>query len=435
MKKIKEIGKMLVPSTVVRAKLSNLYESYLVASSSLRYHEALMKVKKKKRIKVVFLVLHSSIWKCDYLYKMMELDENFQPLVVICPYIKSDDELMSKEMEEAYNLFFQKKYNVIKTYNAETGTWLDIKKEVNPDIVFFTNPHELSRKEYNITNFLDKLTCYIPYTFQVTYSYSLQYDQLFHNLVWKAFYQTPIHKELAHTYAKNKGINVFVSGYPGIDVFRDKSYLAVDKWKIMDHKVKRIIWAPHHSINDDRLSFSNFLKYYNVMLDIAEKYSDRIQIAFKPHPILKPKLILDEQWGKEKTDEYYLKWDNMTNGQLEESDYVDLFLTSDAMIHDSDSFMIEYLAVNKPVLYTVHDDKVTDRFNAFGKMAYEHHYKAHYEEDIIDFIESIVLNEHDPLSDSREAFLKNWVNLKKNCSASENIFNEIKRELKINSNT
>ncbi len=46
------------------------------------------------------------------------------------------------------------------------------------------------------------------------------------------------------------------------------------------------------------------MKYHEFMLEMAQKYSDRIQIAFKPHPILRPELSLPEVW-KRKTDEYY----------------------------------------------------------------------------------------------------------------------------------
>ena len=421
--------KRFIPSIGLMNKLRDLYDSFLISTSPARHRGALRKVRNKARVKVAFFVNHSSIWKCDELYLEMEKDEKFEPLIIICPVINRGEEIMHKEMNEAFTLFFKKNYNVVMAYNPDNGKWLDIRNEVKPDIVFFTNPHMLSRKEYYINNFLDKLTCYIPYTFQVTFMYDLQYDQLFHNIVWKAFLQTELHKVFAEKHARNKGKNVIVSGYPGIDIFRDRSYLPADRWKIKDPKIKRIIWAPHHSIYDDVLSFSNFFKYQQTMLDIAEKYSDTIQIAFKPHPILFAKLLSDKEWGKEKAGEYYLKWKNLPNGQLEEADYVDLFLLSDAMIHDSDSFMAEYLAVNKPVLHTVRDARITQRLNEFGKLAFEQHYHAHSKEDIYDFIENIVISGNDPKRNQRETFYMNYMKAPGNITASANIFNEINREI------
>ena len=70
------------------------------------------------------------------------------------------------------------------------------------------------------------------------------------------------------------------------------------------------------------LSYSCFLRYYQVFLNIAEKYKDKIQIAFKPHPLLKVKLSKHKEWGQQRTEDYYKKWQNLENGQLEEDDYI-----------------------------------------------------------------------------------------------------------------
>ena len=81
------------------------------------------------------------------------------------------------------------------------------------------------------------------------------------------------------------------------------------------------------------------------MLSFTEKYKDKIQIAFKPHPNLKT-VNKSSKSGKP-NDDYYDKWNSLDNGQLEEGDYFDLFLQSDAMIHDSVSFLSEYLYTMK----------------------------------------------------------------------------------------
>ena len=42
------------------------------------------------------------------------------------------------------------------------------------------------------------------------------------------------------------------------------------------------------------------------------KYQDSVQIAFKPHPLLKVKLR--DKWGEKATAEYYRKWEELENG-------------------------------------------------------------------------------------------------------------------------
>jgi CDP-glycerol glycerophosphotransferase (TagB/SpsB family) len=168
--------------------------------------------------------------------------------------------------------------------------------------------------------------------------------------------------------------------------------------------------------------------YYNVFFELAKEYKDRIQFIFKPHPLLLNKLYSQDVWGKEKTDIYYEKWNGLENGMLVLGRYEEIFITSDAMIHDSGSFLIEYLCVNKPVLHTSRDENITDRMNSFGKMAYEHHYHARNVEEIRTFLE-MILKGNDSLKPSREVFIKECLIPPNGKSASENILEEIVSEL------
>ena len=127
-------------------------------------------------------------------------------------------------------------------------------------------------------------------------------------------------------------------------------------------------------VSSTNTNHSNFLWLAEKMLSFTEKYKDKIQIAFKPHPNLKKQLISHPGWGKPKVDEYYDKWNSLDNGQLEEGDYFDLFLQSDAMIHDSVSFLSEYLYTMKPCCYVIKNENLIDSFlNDFGKAALELH--------------------------------------------------------------
>ena len=56
----------------------------------------------------------------------------------------------------------------------------------------------------------------------------------------------------------------------------------------------------------------------------------------------------------------------MPNTQTEFGEYRDMFLTSDAMILDSVSFMQEYLFTEKPLL-VLRKEKDSESFNTFGE--------------------------------------------------------------------
>ncbi len=236
-KKLGEISPLFLINTVHKIKALKLIkffyfkEKKLIKESVKNHQIAIQKLKGKTKIKVAFFAIHVSIWKYDELYKLMENDERFEPIVIVCPYLAYGKETMLKEMSETYNLFIQKDYNVLKSYDTEIDKWLDVKKEIMPDIIFFTNPHSFAKDEYYITNYPDCLTCYVQYSFHITHLNEIQYNQLFHNLLWKAFYETQIHYELARKHSRNNAENVLVTGYPGTDIFLDDSYKPVDVWK------------------------------------------------------------------------------------------------------------------------------------------------------------------------------------------------------------
>ena len=422
---MKNLVKSLIPQWV-----TNGVKQYRINQFQSRYPEILKELRKKEKIKVAFFLLHSAVWKLDQVFQLMLEDDRFDPIIVICPTIVAEGGFLVKDIVEAEEFVRSKNYPYVMTYDFKTGKWLDVKKEIKPDIVFFTNPHQLTKDKYYIYNYTESLTCYVPYNFGNSHLLDMFHNQLFHNLLWRLFAETDIHKQFSIDVAQNKGMNVVTTGFPGTDIFLDKDYIPQNPWKANRNPLKKIIWAPHHTIDDDKsfLSFSSFLVYADYMPELANKYKDQVQWAFKPHPRLKPKLYHHPDWGKEKTDDYYDTWDNLRNGQLEEGNYVDLFLTSDAMIHDSGSFLIEYLYVNKPVLRTNRDDSITDRLNKFGVMAYNVHYHARTEEDIEDFVKNVIAG-NDEMREAREQFKQKYLLPPNNQSASKNIFDEIKKSV------
>jgi CDP-glycerol glycerophosphotransferase (TagB/SpsB family) len=251
-------------------------------------------------------------------------------------------------------------------------------------------------------------------------------------LLWKAFYETDLHKGLAKRYSKNKGSNVEVTGYPGTDSLVYGKREGNGAWKKTGSNLKRIIWAPHWSVvprGNGRPSASNFLEISGFMLELAEQYKNEIQIAFKPHPYLKSTLYNYEGWGKENTEAYYSKWDGLKNGQLETGNYTELFNGSDAMIHDSISFIAEYLYCGKPSLFLKSDPEVNRRFNDFGNLALDHHYHGSDKEDIVQFIEKTVLKGADTLKSSRDDFYNHVLIQKGGKTASQNIYEVLCREI------
>ena len=384
------------------------------------------KLKEQIKLKIAFFVLSDSLWKLDNLYREMLKDTYFEPIIIICPWVNLGKEKMEYEMNKTEKFFKEKKFNYIKTIK-KNGEYLDVEREVKPDIVFYTTPYRgLIDDRYYITNIKKSLCCYVPYYFDPYTLYELGYDLLFHNLLWKFFIPTKEHLKYSKQYSRNKGKNVEVVRYGILEEFYKfniKSLPPKSSYKI-------IIWAPHHTISSSelKLEWSTFEKYYKFMLEISEKYKDRIKIIFKPHPLLYSRLV--ELWGKEKTVEYFNKWSEVSYRGIELGNYIELFYKSDAMIHDCASFTSEYLFFNKPVCKLVNKIDYSKTVNSIGREALKCHTLAYSESDILKFIDDILISK-DEKKEERNIFYKEYLEITPDNLPSKEIIKIIKNKLKV----
>ncbi len=433
--KLKKTIKPFLPSFIIKiyGNLGQKYalwkESKMIAKAPLLHEIAINRIKSKKGpINVVFFALMKSVWKYDYLYKLLQADPRFNAVVLVCPVVNYGKENMLRNLKQCYEDFTQRGYNVLKSYDENTHSYLNVRTQLNPDIIFYTNPYKgLIDNRYYIDKYPDILTCYVSYFFNLNKSLDFV-DTFLQNTCWHNYLETQFHKERLK-FIRNEGINSIVTGYPGIDKYIDINYVPSDVWKIKDRKVKRIIWAPHHTIDDYcMIQFGTFLSFYDCILEIAIKYSASIQIAFKPHPLLINRLYL--KWGKDKTDAYYKKWEGLDNGMLCDGAYEDLFLTSDAIMHDSGSFLLEYLITGKPALHLDNGIPYENQYNDLAVEALGHYYHASMESEIEEFIKQIIKGE-DPKEQKRKEFVKTKLLPPNGKFASQNIVDDLVKSLEL----
>lgn len=426
---IDAIYKSFLYKDLLRTLFPSVLKRY-IKDTRTKQERYIEKMKQQGKIRVAFFIQTPSIWKYDTLFRLMQQSPKFEPIIVIVPYnvhLNYSKEECFNVMKKTEEFVEEKNYEYISSYDKDKKCWRNIKKEINPNIIFFTKPYKDTLPAYYIYNFRERLTCYIPYsTLIIGGSYRFTVNLPLHNLVSHLFVETDFHKKISEEYSEVKGENISVIGSIGQESIIDPTYLPVDPWKPQSQRKKRIIWAPHHTV-DYLFNCSNFLRYCDFMIEIAKRYEDRIQMAFKPHPVLKFRLI--NIWGKEKTDEYYEQWERLPNTQIEEGYYNDLFSTSDSMIHDSISFTFEYLHTLKPVLYTVRDERVKEQWNPLGTEVFNLHYHGYSESDIENFIENVIFKENDPMAEDRKRFYDKFLYPKDNIMPSKKIMQILEEEL------
>lgn len=384
----------------------------------------------KEPLNVVFMVLYSAVWKYDSVYKLMEKDPRFKPLILVCPVADYGKEHMVENFRPTVEMFKKKGYNVMSAYDETTDAFVNI-EDLKPDLLMYAfqwSSHVDPR--YNVYTLQKYLKCYVNYSFKNNpFEWSIASRE--QGIMWMYFSECEDNKKLAQSFNQREFQNIHVVGYPIYDEVQETEAVGKD-WKIKDNSLKRIIWAPHHSIegSDKAIKLSTFLLFADDMLEFKNTYKDKVQFAFKPHPQLKPALYKHKDWGKERTDAYYKEWEEGENSSFVAGEYIDLFKSSDGMIHDSHSFTVEYLYVDKPVMFMTNYDRES-QCNAVGKRAFAAHYHGTSREDIQSFIEDVVICGKDTMSEKRHQFYQEILVPPNGKSVAENIINEITTALEI----
>ncbi len=371
-------------------------------------------IRHKKNISVAFIISEVGVWKTEALYLLMKEHPRFTPYLVVVPSTELDTkrDVESFLNKRGYEFIFVDKYTYIRNV-------------ITADIVFYQKPYN---HPYNVKHQFSKkmasLSCYVNYAFHSVYEKWALSQPLIEN-AWQVYYENSDAMKGALAFTNNDWKNIVVTGLPIMDeLLKDKS-LYNDPWKKQSRDKKRIIWAPHHTLPKETnwLNYSTFLDYADFMLEMAIKYQEEVQFAFKPHPLLEKHLT--ELWGPERTKAYYDKWASLENAQYEKGKYIDLFKHSDAMIHDCGSFTIEYHYTQNPVMYLTNGTDHEQNLANFAKKAYRLHYMGHCREDIEHFIQSVVLEGNDPLKKKRAAYLQEYLIPPHGKTASQNIIDAI----------
>ena len=375
------------------------------------------RIRRKKIITVVFVFSRVSMWKNDYLYQEMVKNDRFNVMIVIVPDLMLKCEL-SDVIEECEHFLLRKKYRFINPYAPKST--LSSLKYLNPDIIFYPRPYNAYPDGFRFEDNFGSLFCHSDYGYH-TIKEPFIIDTRYINHVWQNYYENEsVRSETESTWPHLK--NIKVTGLPNTDSFW---HPVESQWKTCLGAKYKIIWAPHFSVEPGWLNYSNFLDLAEEMMVYVKSMGSVMQFAFKPHPLLKAALYDHPEWGKEKTDAYYYAWASMENTQLVEGEYIGLFMHSDAMIHDSSSFRVEYIHTNKPVLFLLKDDYMTDGMYEFGIKALDCHYKGKTMNDIRKFISDVVIGRNDPMKIRRECFIKEYLLPPNNLTASQNIINAI----------
>jgi len=382
--------------------------NFILKFRYLRHILKLRVLSKIRKINVAFYVSEVEKWGGDLLFQKLLQNKNFKPIIYV-----------AKQKNAQNNVNFQNIIDYCKNKNLPYELLYDIKKDKHinikkfkADIIFYEQPWSIPKNQSVIEASKHSLVCYFPYCFHSLIT-NFNYFDGFHGKMWKYFVETLYHKE---EYEKN---------------FNAKNCVALGSVKLDNYKIakktdnqnkKKVIYAPHHSFDEEGHRCATFLENGDFILELAKKYPE-IEWIIRAHPEFKNKLL--KYKTKEEIDGYFKNWSEIGLISNSKDNYYELFLNSDCLITDSISFLAEYLPSKKPLLH-LRNKEQKDPFNRLIEDISEGYYQINSNCELEKTFKEVVLENNDYLKEKRLEKIKYLI---KDKTASENIIDFIEKRI------
>lgn len=362
-----------------------------------------------ERVNVVFVCHRPSVWgSLQSVYEALEADPLFRVTVVAIPNKQQLPKLgLRHERYETEGAeAFWEAYGCIDGYDYETGAWLDL-LSLSPDYVFFQQPYNIAKPPaYNsaAVSMYAKLA-YVAYFSPIvaddTYVESTPGDFL---------------KDLAFFFTQHADDHAFIEQryrdialhrcalyetgcprYDGILAYRDS---ACDIWDA-DRRF-RVLWTPRWTTNEGNC---HFFDYKDKFIALCAERQD-IDFVFRPHPQAFREWRATGQMNEAEQAAFRARFEG-GNMHLDESkNYYPLIFSSDCLITDRSTMIIDYLCTGKPIIYCtssgVHDAVLPEVEKGL--------YKAGSWEELRRILADL-MGGSDPLQSARAAIARDYLKL------------------------
>lgn len=355
-----------------------------------------------KKINVGFYVIYGSAFPGKSIVDKMLKGKKFNPIIIASPDVMRSNENMIRQINAILNYARLNGWQAVSGYNESDGEFIDHSDML--DFACIVNPYESMTHRFCQAEYLAEKnvkTFFIHYTYSVTCfdkkTYALPHFANF----WKVF----ISNELTLSELKNDGIHVQnfkVIGYPKLD--------CVNQFTERENsRRKKIVLAPHHTFDYNELALSAWNTFADLYHLLPLRYQN-VDFIFRPHPLWEINLKNFLGWSDVEFNQLLGKILNNTNVVYScEDNYIDLFNSSDGLIHDCGSFLVECLYTLKPCCYMMKESKVSENFNVVGKLALGLHYHAYTIEQVYDFMDNVILNGNDSMLEMRSSKAREYL--------------------------
>jgi len=357
-------------------------------------------------IHLVFVCHMPALWAMfDTIHRAASGDDDFKATVVALPCMHPNLAPGRYSDLGMYDYLNSRGVKVIEGYDKERDAWLT-PESLAPDYVLFQTPYNLFPPRWS-AKYISAFArvCYVPYA---TTLFRGEVDQIVHP---EPFFSAASLVFAESAIARDRLIERFkscpwfreetfvLSGTPKLDYFGTKEASGATPWKRgSTSENTRILWTPRWWTNDGSCHFFDYNAYFT---DFCARH-EHVDFAFRPHPLSIQNFLNTGELTAADVERMDLSYRMSSNMAIDrEGAYQATFLTSDILVSDISSMMIEYLVTGKPIVYTHR----VDLFNGLGRTLSEGFYWVRNPEELTATLE-MLMGGHDPLRKKRMELIK-----------------------------
>ena len=368
---------------------------------------AKFKTLEEQAIHVVFVCHMPALWSMfESIYSYLKSEPRFRVTVVALPYRHSTlpDGKFKDEGIETY--LRSRGVMALTGYDCQSGCWLD-PLSLDPDYLFFQTPYQLFDEQWSAERVsMACRICYIPYAtdiFRGGIDETIHPDGFF-KYVYFFFKEGVLNREL------------FISRYPQLPKWLDRDRIRITGQPKLDFissprtfsdaiwkggeatRGRRVLWTPRWNTSDGVCHFFDYNEFLSNYFSARRDAS----FVFRPHPLCLQNFIKTGEMSEVEVATLVSSYKSSPNMVLDQGGgYHDTFMTSDLLVTDLSSMLLEYFATGKPVVYTHRHN----RFNALGERLAEGCYWARNQNELESTLD-MLLSGKDPLKDRRKEIIE-----------------------------
>ncbi|MBR1684195.1 MAG: CDP-glycerol glycerophosphotransferase family protein [Clostridia bacterium] len=314
------------------------------------------------KIRIGFILQVPNNWAVvESLYLAAKADPEVEPVILLMPEVDFQYYLRMTGVHPESVLryaegHFTESDRCISVYDPKSGAWTD-PKSLALDYVFIPRPYDTYLPRPYRASRLRRITrvAYVPYSTPLMDDWNLMYNMHFIRNLSLIFCE----KQFSYDYVRARlrptvrsgDTKVFLTGFPKFDLNTAASDTESPLWpRKKSRGIMRVIWTPRWT-TDPRLGATSFFTFMEQMPRLARE-CESIDLVFRPHPLAFENFIARGEMTEDEVAAYLAQFSPEHHLALDTSrTYYDLLWSSDVLISDVSSMLLDYLMTGKPILF------------------------------------------------------------------------------------